>query len=248
MIPHTHFNYSSTDQFRHVIKQIQMSAKYHKIEPPVITFTGTVKLHGTNCGVIYRDGEIFAQSRNNLIEDGHFGFAQWVADHNQVWKKWFESIISVDNKKPVVVYGEWCGQGVMKKVAISEVEKMFVVFAIYIIEDEVDEEGTNIKKPFYVCSKMDRIPISNAYLIEEFPTFKMDIDFSKPQLHQNDLVNLTLGVEAECPVGKQLGVSSLREVEFVYSSSLEEIPYKWLKDKIHKYNLIKGKKYTIEIS
>jgi hypothetical protein len=39
----------------------------------------------------------------------------------------------------------------------------------------------------------------------------MDIDFNNPQLSQNLLVDLTLAVEEECPVGKHFGISGVGE-------------------------------------
>ena len=67
-------------QFRQVIKHVVDSARYFgkdingdaifnpTLPVPTLTFEGTVKLHGTNAGVtINRDGEIWAQSRENVI-------------------------------------------------------------------------------------------------------------------------------------------------------------------------------------
>ena len=42
--------YSSIDQFRKVIKDVNFHFKNDKL--PILTFYGTVKIHGTNCSVI----------------------------------------------------------------------------------------------------------------------------------------------------------------------------------------------------
>ena len=46
---------------------------------------------------------------------------------------------------------------------------------------------------------------SNIYFINRFPTFEVEIDFNRPELIQNTLVDLTIQVENECPVAKVFG-------------------------------------------
>jgi hypothetical protein len=53
--------------------------------------------------------------------------------------------------------------------------------------------------------------MTNTYLITDFPTWELEIDFEKPELVQNKLVDLTIAVEDECPVAKHFGVSGLGE-------------------------------------
>lgn len=108
-------------------------------------YRAKIKLHGTNAGVrIKRNGEIFARSRTRTLtpDDDNYGFAKWVEENkdfftkvranvNAAYKQWGEL--------PVIVFGEWCGSGIMKNVAISSVErKIFCVFAIQIGEDDDD--------------------------------------------------------------------------------------------------------------
>jgi hypothetical protein len=53
-----------------------------------------------------------------------------------------------------------------------------------------------------------------------FPIHEVDIDFNYPTLSQNDIIEATLAVEKECPVGKYFGVSDIGE-GIVYSCITE---------------------------
>ena len=85
----THISYPKIAQFRNVISDIKRQVSYVGIgldgEPmydkaaplPIITFTGTVKLYGTNASVCYNEVDGFwAQSRSNIItpEKDNAGF------------------------------------------------------------------------------------------------------------------------------------------------------------------------------
>lgn len=91
---------------------------------PIVEYRAKVKLHGTNCAVQITDAGPFAQSRNLILtpEADHKGFATWVAARADFW-----STLA----KGLVVFGEWCGPGVEKGMAISHAPmKLFCVFAI----------------------------------------------------------------------------------------------------------------------
>lgn len=100
---------------------------------PVVTYRAKVKLHGTNAGVqVHKNGSVIPQSRTTELTDGNdnAGFAKWVLTTlmapNQGWKAAAGHII----------FGEWCGPGVQKGVAISEIpRKVFVVFAARTLQE-----------------------------------------------------------------------------------------------------------------
>jgi len=102
------------------------------------------------------------------------------------------------------LYGEWCGKGIQKGVAISELDKMFVLFGLKVYDIESDI-STWIALP-EIYFKEHRI-----FNINSFKTFSIDIDFSRPEFYQNTLVELTEQVENECPVAKHFGVSGIGE-------------------------------------
>ena len=58
---------------------------------------------------------------------------------------------------------------------------------------------------------LKQLNTNNIYFINQFPTFEIEIDFENPHEAQNKLVELTLQVEEECPVGKAFGVSGIGE-------------------------------------
>jgi hypothetical protein len=91
---------------------------------PVIEYRAKVKLHGTNCAVQITGTGNVAQSRNLILTSAadHKGFATWVAARADFWSSVAQGL---------VVFGEWCGPGVEKGMAISQApSKLFAVFAI----------------------------------------------------------------------------------------------------------------------
>ncbi|MEO8706443.1 MAG: RNA ligase family protein, partial [Kofleriaceae bacterium] len=91
---------------------------------PTVEYRAKIKLHGTNCAVQITDAGPVAQSRNLILtpEADHKGFAKWAASRADYW-----STVATG----LVVFGEWCGPGVEKGMAISQAKtKLFCVFAI----------------------------------------------------------------------------------------------------------------------
>jgi hypothetical protein len=91
---------------------------------PVVRYRAKVKLHGSNCAVQVHPGGLTAQSRTAILtpESDYKGFAAWVRAHAD----YFMSL-----QVGTVVFGEWCGPGVEKGMAISQVaDKVFAVFAV----------------------------------------------------------------------------------------------------------------------
>ena len=99
----------------------------------------------------------------------------------------------------VILYGEWCGDNIQKGVAITGLPKMFIIFGVR-VDGEWVEIPTNLKNTK-----------QNIYNIMQFPTYNISIDFENPELIQNKLIEETLAVEEECPVGKFFGVSGVGE-------------------------------------
>jgi hypothetical protein len=72
-------------------------------------------------------------------------------------------------------------------------DKFLMIFAI-----KIDGEYYDLENFRFLKNEDERI-----FNILDFQTFTVDIDFNSPLLAQNKLIDLTLAVEAECPVGKQ---------------------------------------------
>lgn len=93
---------------------------------PAVQYRAKVKLHGTNCAVQNTPEGVFAQSRAALLtpSDDRKGFAKWVDAHASYFR---------DLQQDCTVFGEWCGPGVEKGMAVSQLpSKIFAVFALQV--------------------------------------------------------------------------------------------------------------------
>ena len=196
--------FTSIPQFRNVIKQVQLNHDYqgnvdgepvykHIAPYPTLNFKGTVKLHGTNAAVVkYKDRTEY-QSRERVLTltSDNAQFMLLMSGKN------LDFMFDMEFEESIAVFGEWCGQTIQKGVAISQLPKMFVIFAVQVDGEWVDH--------------FIQDPDQNIYHIESFPTFWIDIDFNAPEMAQNKLIEMTLAVEAECPVGKHFGAIGVGE-------------------------------------
>lgn len=192
------------DQFKNCIKEVRDHAKWNNFAVPSLTFTGTVKLHGTNAAVGYnvKTGEKFCQSRERIINinSDNYGFSMFAHGSIELELLFTDILNKFDPKEYIHIFGEWAGKGIQKNVAISEFEKSFYVFAI-----SVDDQWVDLPENFPIeeCNRV--------FFINQFPTFEVKIDFNNPHDAQNKLVELTMDVERECPVSKTLGKTGIGE-------------------------------------
>lgn len=253
-----HFSFPDIVQFRQVIRAVQDKACfvgldeneapiYDRIKPlPTIKYRGTVKLHGTNSAICKNvvTGEVTAQSRTRVltIDSDNYGFAQFVSEVDMAALFAQVEGVEVDNsnlgeddndkRDVIVIYGEWCGKGIQKSVAIAELDKMFVVFAVrcrgvWLSDNDI---------------KSIKLPDSKVYNILDYPHFTMDIDFQNPEIYQNKLGEITMEVERECPVAKALGVEGVGEgVVWVPAEPKWNQSKYWFKVKGQKHSVSKTK-------
>lgn len=201
--------YPSIEQFRNVVKKVRESHDYqgkdengspiyrHISDYPTLKFIGTVKLHGTNSAIVrYEGGRREYQSRERVLTmtEDNAGFMAYM---EQVPKRDLFSFFEA--KEHIAIYGEWCGGNIQKGVAINGLEKMFVIFGV-----KVDGEWVDF--PTTLQDIEHRI-----YNIKQFKTFEIDIDFNCPELSQNKLIDMTMGVEEKCPVGEFFGRDGIGE-------------------------------------
>nr|DAI89624.1 MAG TPA: RNA ligase 2 [Caudoviricetes sp.] len=201
--------YNSIEQFRNVIRKVKENHDYqgkdesgnaiysHTSDYPTIKFKGTVKIHGTNAGVVlHKNGQLDFQSRERVLslEQDNAGFMLAMLNTN-----WIGVLERFNFNEYVAVYGEWCGGNIQKGVAINGLPKMFIIFGI-----KIDDVWIDLPADFHNNG-------INIYNILQFPTYEIDIDFNNPELSQNKLIELTMAVEEECPVGKFFGVSGIGE-------------------------------------
>lgn len=217
-----HNEYPSIEQFRNVCKDMAHAEfvgldsdgnpVYDRNKPkPVVTFRGTVKLHGTNAGVGWDANGMFVQSRTQIItpESDNAGFASFVKEHQPAFANLFFQIGAdqkVSDNITIVIYGEWAGANIQKGVGITNLPKSFFIFDICLI----DNSGEEAKREWIDITPYRDVD-NNIYNIEDYTTWELEIDFNNPALKQNDLIDITNSVENECPVAKAFGFSGVGE-------------------------------------
>lgn len=189
----------SIGQYRNAVRQVREHCKYHELPLPKLTFHGTIKLHGTNASIQNAGDEYQYRSKNRVLVPGddHAGFALHMTENEKSVGWLFAEIRRQFNCAPedkVTVYGEWCGEGIQKAVGISQLPKMFVIFAM------------KINDKWETIMDLTAREEANIFLIVDFPMFSIEIDMQNPHLVQNKLADLTLKIEEECPVALHFGV------------------------------------------
>lgn len=197
--------------FHNVVKSV---AKFPELLPKNIddlTYCAKVKLHGTNAAIQIRpagpittkqknDSQILIQSRSRIISSGddNMGFAKWVEESKESWD-WpgLELIYSLSHTEqelnpenglpPITIFGEWCGQGIMKGVAISEIgTKVFCVFAIQVgTSKNEDDTSWVIIDPEQIKSLVPNHP---QIKVIPYLGWTLFIDFTCPE-SMVDIVN-----------------------------------------------------------
>lgn len=221
--------FPSIEQFRTVVSNVNRhfnfvgldengEAIYDPTLPkPTIKFKGTVKLHGTNAAVSGNFGGIWAQSRENIItpEKDNAGFAFFVHSHTEIFEAMISAVLlnnGLDgNKNTVTIYGEWAGANIQKGVGVCNLPKSFFIFGVKVTPHTETEEELKANPAYWVDYSYLRSAEDRIFNIDDYPTYEIDIDFNMPQLVQNQLSELTIAVEEECPVAKAFGYSGIGE-------------------------------------
>jgi len=238
--------FPSVEQFRHVVRHVRDNASFHSVQSPVIEYVGTVKLHGTNAGISQTNDMISYLSRNRTLAvgDDNAGFvAAMVMEENAAGVDHIfadlRTNFEIPSETTVQIFGEWCGQGIQKGVAVASLPKMYVIFSVYI--------GDEWHSPDVIPTITDD---SVIYRITDFPTYATTIDFNSPELSQNDMVEITMDVEAKCPVGAKFGVEGIgegvvwtpKQRSGMLTETLRSTPDLWFKVKGEKHSVTKVSK------
>ena len=245
-----HISYPKIQQFRNIVSTINREACFAgldengkaiydpSIKKPILTFKGTVKLHGTNVSVCYNrnDGTWF-QSRNNIIipEDDNAGFAFFANNNLESWDDFMQIIITENNIDvgafTISIYGEWAGKGIQKGVGISQIDKSFFIFGVKI--SKLNDESFD---SYWVDHSSLKDKHHRIYNVNDFETFLVDVDFDMPQLAQNTFVEITGKVESECPISKAFGFDNSLGEGVVWTTEFN--------GGIHRFK-VKGEKHSV---
>ena len=220
-------HFEKIGQFRDVIRLVRDQHDFQGLDEngqaimnhltpyPTITFTGTVKLHGTNSGVEFDgDGNYTCQSRTRVIEPGddNMGFARFISE--------------IPDDSPLfsvlrngTLYGEWCGSGIQKSVAICELPKMFVLFSYF------TDRFHNIDDLELSDDDLIALNEQNIYTINQFKQYKVTVDFNDPKASLEELQSIVDEIEGQCPVGKHFDVEGVGE-GVVFSTPEQDLFFK----------------------
>lgn len=229
-----HISYHKIPQFRNIIKQLNHLERFKGLDKegnpiydefvqlPVLNFTGTVKLHGTNASICFNNEQgIWIQSRNQIKKDGFFGFPLFVKQNKDFFEDFIKSVAKnykIDTSKCTIsIFGEWAGKGIQNNVSISKLEPSFYIFDIKISpccdEKQFDSYYLDIENWLDV----DKLPvklIDNVYLIYQFKHYNIKINFNSDKDRDaafDEILELTDEVEKCCPVAKELGEEGIGE-------------------------------------
>ena len=150
-------------------------------------------------------------TKKNLSDNA--GFAFFVESNKEIFNELFKTI-DIKDADFITIFGEWCGGNIQKGVAINDLDKMFVVFAVKLSYniDPTDENDKRIN--FYMKSedfKSIKSTDNQIFNIHDYPTYTIDIDFENPADVQNQMIEITSEIEKECPFGKAFGISGVGE-------------------------------------
>ncbi len=218
-----HYGYPSITEYRTLIRNVIDRVQYVGRDPihtskgiydrniplPKIEMVGTVKLHGTNAGIILdAEGAHYSISRESVLSEecSNYGFFQY---SNEIKSHVIPILKNILGQHPeatsICLYGEWCGADIQRKVALVNLPKMYVLFGIKIITPPI-HKGREYESVWLDESLLKQFENEslNLYDIHSFQTYKMTIDLANPRDSQNELIELTAQVELECPVAKEL--------------------------------------------
>ncbi len=192
--------WSSIELLHNVIRTLNFLKERDGTPLPRIDYRGKVKLHGTNCAVQVTPEGLFMQSRTGLLTpkaDLH-GFAVWVEANRTFF-----------NALPhLTVFGEWCGLGVERGMAISAIGgKVFAVFAVQFGEGA---DARVVYDPAEITTLLGTLP-AGMHILPWWGEIE-SIDYNDPGKSVAGLNRLVEAVEHEDPwVKAMFGITGVGE-------------------------------------
>lgn len=197
-----HVSYPHTVSFEALKKDKLSQALYQRTNNVPITFPlkakyrGTIKLHGTNATLIFRDGntkDATYQSRNRVItkETDNQGTVALLSKVGV--KSLAQEIVRISGStefKEIMIAGEIGGKGVQKGVAIATLDLLYCIFNI-----RIDGEWVDMAKYASV-----QIPKDRVFNIMNYPTWEVEINLKNDtKATYEKLMSYTVAVGEKCP-------------------------------------------------
>ena len=207
--------YPSIRHFKEIVKEVEEKANYLPIDNngytvdyskplPVMEFTGTEKLHGTNSAIAFNSiGDFWLQSRNRIItlDNDNAGFCFWAHSNSTIIDTLIEKINLEEGY--CYIYGEWCGGNIQSGVALNKLPKQFVIFGVKTVTDEVET--------WMPSNKVSTVFKGILPTVFDLETYSVIIDFNNPQEAVDKMENITNKVEEVSPFALNQGVSGIGE-------------------------------------
>lgn len=144
----------------------------------VVVYRAKCKVDGSNAGVQLSPSnsngkKVIAQSRNRIItvDDDNMGFAKWVVERYDYFLNIRQRADDLGITDHIAIFGEYCGKGIMKRTAISQIDKkIFAVFAVQIGVLDAELETDPVKIGSIVPEDKDTyiIPWNGDNIIMDF--------------------------------------------------------------------------------
>ena len=216
-----HYSFPKIGQYHQTIRSLKLQYSYQGKdengdpiykEPdvwPIVKFYGYQKLHGTCSSIVFsKDGSFYCQSRENIIDEikDNAGFAHWV--NKEGYKIW--DLLGLDLESgdvevdKIVVHGEYCCGNVQKGVALNQLSKRFVIFAMMV----VFKDGTT---HWLDTSTIPENPDINFYNVSRGPRYEVEVDLNRPDKAIDTMVKWVDEIDKECPFAKTFGVIGIGE-------------------------------------
>ena len=173
---------------------------------PVITFTGSEKLHGENMAVCYFKGEYWVQGRNHIripVTGDQNGMAQFVEDTLESWTtliNYYVDTYSIDTDTHILCIDcEWAGANIHKgSAACSGITKSAFIFDHIRVVNYEDLESSITLDSSYSGEHLH----PNIHFMKSFGTYSVTIDFNDLIKASNDLDTLVSSIEDSSPIAR----------------------------------------------
>ena len=200
--------YPKIYQFKDIVKDFN---KNRLDIPNPVTFTGTVKLHGTNASFQYdvATNTVYAGKRNGLIlteQDNHYNFSEYLninlGDILEVF-----NLLSIEYPEynHIAIFGEYAGGNIQSGVGICKEPKRFYPFEL------IGKHKNTKKLHTFSTEKLIQFVDYLFPVLQTFPTYEITIDFNNPNEVVNQLTSITEQVENLCPVAAYYGHEGIGE-------------------------------------